>query len=114
MLTDSPRAPAGALSCSQFGVRVDSPVRTVVLHGELDAATVPILVDSVLPAVSALARGDVELDVSAVTFLDAAALGAFARLHAQQVSYGHGLVVTGADDDLRRVFVAGGMLELMA
>lgn len=58
----------------QGWLRLDHSARRIIVRGELDLATYPILVDVAL-AFQRINGGDLIIDLDAVTFIDAGTLG---------------------------------------
>jgi anti-anti-sigma factor len=65
-----------------FWVRIDSSRRTLQVGGELDLATTPLLLEAA--DVVLATPGGLTVDLTAVTFLDAVALGALVGLRRRQ------------------------------
>ena len=86
--------------------------RTVArVAGEIDAATCDSLTDALSSAMET--DGDVELDVSGVTFIDSSGLRALV-LAQQQLSDSRHLVVRGADARFRRLLHITGLDEIFS
>jgi anti-anti-sigma factor len=78
-----------------FQVSIDYPVRCVHVRGELDLATTPLMADSAAILQSA-EPADLTLDLLAVTFIDAGALGALVRIGELQRAQGATLHILGS------------------
>ena len=83
-------------------VRIRNGVALVVVLGELDLATTPLLVDRL----THLERTDVEtimVDLREVTFLDSSAIHAFVTAHDHAQQNGHRLILVGANALAQRI-----------
>ncbi|HVF07176.1 MAG TPA: STAS domain-containing protein [Actinomycetota bacterium] len=83
-------------------VHVRNGVALVVVGGELDMATSPVLVDRL----THLERTDVEsilVDLRAVTFLDCSAIHAFLTAHDHARQNGHRFILVGATALAQRI-----------
>lgn len=98
---------------SDFAVTIAWSKRTVSICGVLDVATVPEL-GGVVTRVLARAPGDIELDVSGLTFIDAAGLGQIAEFARRLSVRGACLTVRGASRRARRIFLIGGLDGLLS
>jgi anti-anti-sigma factor len=94
----------------RLSVRIDRQERLVALAGELDFAAVPLLFDG-------LARfgkpGDIIIDLSELTFIDAAGLGAAVHVRNTQLANGFDLHIVRANPLITRVFRLGGLSQLL-
>ena len=92
-----------------FGTRVEEHdgVAIMTLSGELDMATVPILVED-LTHVEEDGAETIMLDLREVTFIDSSGLLAFLTARRRAMSNGHRLLITGPSPAARR------LLELTA
>ncbi len=77
-----------------FWVVVDHVDRRVAVGGELDCATTPTMIDAIA-ALQGIRSGDITLDLQAVTFPDAGALGALVHLRQQQLAQHASLSILG-------------------
>lgn len=89
-----------------FGVTLADRQCLVEIHGELDMASAPQLTQM---ASTLLARGaaDSVLDLSGLSFIDAAGLGAVVDLAQRLAAHGATLTVHGASKRARRIFAIG-------
>ena len=86
--------------------------RTIArVSGEIDAATCDSLSDALNEAIEG--DGDVELDVSGVTFIDSSGLRALVIAQQQLGDHRH-FVVRGADPRFRRLLRITGLDEIFA
>ncbi len=95
-----------------FTLQVNDDARRIAVGGEVDVATAGSLTTAV-QRVQRYAPGDVVIDISAMTFIDAAGLGALAAADGVQRNLGHRLVVTGASPKTVRVFDFGRVSHLL-
>jgi anti-sigma B factor antagonist len=93
-----------------FRVDVDVERHHVRPIGELDAATVPLMVDSIGLL---LHDATVVLDLSQVTFLDAAGLGAIVGLRNALIANGGALVLSAVHPRHARLFLIGGLAAIL-
>lgn len=89
-------------------IRPSADDGTIVLAGELDAATVPEL-DAQAPRLIAGAREALVLDVEAIAYLDSAGIGALLRLDNDLRAREARLVLRRLPASLRRVLDFSGM-----
>lgn len=87
----------------------DEPLIPVRLVGELDVARA----DWVLDLIVGLDRAIVKVDLSGLSFIDAAGLGAFVRARQVLATRGQLLELIGAPASIRRVFHLGGLEALL-
>ena len=83
-------------------VRIRNGVALVVVLGELDLATTPLLVDRL----THLERTDVEaimVDLRETTFLDCSAIHAFLNAHHHAQENGHRFILVGANAIAQRI-----------
>jgi anti-anti-sigma factor len=78
-------------------------VPTMVLAGEVDMSSVPILYEQ-LEEIAADVRRDLVVDLGLVTFLDATGLSFLVTAHQQLESRGDRLVVFAPTPQVRRLF----------
>ena len=95
-------------------VRADGAAHssTVVVDGELDLA----FADALRATLAAEQRGGrrrVRIDMSAVTFVDATALGVLANAHHQFRARGGAVVLTGAGPQIRRLLRITGLDDVL-
>ena len=84
----------------------------IVLSGELDMATVPIL-DEYLTRVETDEVAEIVVDLREVTFIDTVGLRAFLAARDRAEANGRQLVLTGAGPRVRRVFEITGFESLL-
>jgi anti-anti-sigma factor len=101
------RKPPAALA-----VRLDRPARCIRVRGELDMATVPVL-GQVVAMLLDLDPGDSTIELSGVTFIDAAGLGALVMYAAQFAAVGAKISVVGVTPRVHRVFDIVGLAGLL-
>jgi anti-sigma B factor antagonist len=89
----------------------DGPVATVLVAGEIDVASRPLLDDAIREAVAADGTESVVVDLSGVTFLDSSGIAAL--LKGRRVADEHQVAyrVTGARDLVQRVLEMTGVWE---
>jgi len=97
-------------AAENFHVDIDVEHHRVQPVGELDMATAPSLVQSVGILTDAEI---VALDLSRVTFLDAAGLGAIVAIRIDLAAVGGTLVLTGIQPGQARVFLMAGLASLL-
>lgn len=85
---------------------------TLIVHGEIDLATVPRLTECLNDALLA-GDGDVRVDLGDVDFIDAAGMGALAGAAIRLNAAGRSLLVVNVRPRLRRVLEAGRLGELV-
>jgi anti-anti-sigma factor len=89
-----------------FQISVDRTDRRVSISGELDIATVPLMVEAA--ALLQSRPGDITIDLELVTFIDAATLGALVLLTTQQRQQAAQLHVLG-NAHVSRIAQLGGL-----
>jgi anti-anti-sigma factor len=89
----------------EFDVTVDHVRRTVTIYGELDIATVPLMVEAARPLQNT--PDPITVDLQEVIFIDAGALGALVALRNQQTSNATILRVIGNAKVVRIVGLIG-------
>jgi anti-anti-sigma factor len=89
--------------------RDDGVVRLAV-HGELDLGTSPVLEEAVAKATGA-AR--VELDLSAMSFMDSSGLAVLIGARRRAEDAGHQLAIAGVNDHVRRLLDLTGTTEFI-
>lgn len=102
-----------------FEVRISDTSAGVLVHldGELDVETTSWFVEALGGGLTAEGQGEVELDLSGLTFLDVAGVRALVRVHDQVTSEGGRVRVRGLDDTrlpAARVLGLGRCLEAHA
>ncbi len=97
---------------SYFELHVDYATREISVSGEFDVHTASCLATAITGFQHA-GGGDITLLLDDVTFIDAAGIGAVSRAHAAQVVRGARLTVTGASDQVRRIFGLGKLADLL-
>jgi anti-anti-sigma factor len=90
----------------EFRIQVDEEGRTIAIRGEIDMATADEIVGAAIPI--ALSPGDVHLDLSETTFLDASGLRALVWL-AHQVKDRGSLVLMHSAPSVRRLLDLSGI-----
>lgn len=111
-LPPEPRHPQPE-STETLAVQLDRSERRISVRGELDMATVPVLAQ-VMAMLLDLAPGDSTIDLSGVTFIDAAGLGCLVEHAAQLAAVGAKVRVVDVTPHVHRVFDLvglGGLLE---
>jgi anti-anti-sigma factor len=86
---------APTANSSGFQIHIDDALRCVTVRGELDMATTPLMMDAAATLQSAR-PGKFTLDLLAVTFIDAGALGALVRLRELQRAQAEVLQILGS------------------
>ena len=93
-----------------FSLRIDATARSVALAGEFDLVAVPALIE----ALANLGKpGDISLDLTELTFIDAAGLGAAVTARNSQLANGYDLQILRANPSVTRVFKLGGLAQLI-
>jgi anti-anti-sigma factor len=82
-------------------VRDDEPVARVVVEGEIDLVTAPLLVQH-LDAASRTGRDVVEVDLAAVTFMDVRGVNALVAAHNALAGSGRTLRLRAASEPVLR------------
>ena len=93
-------------------VECDGAGLLVLLGGEHDLATVAD-VSAVLAAAIAAHDGDLAVDLSGVTFMDASTVGVLLRCRRYLANRSRSLVVRSLSPQSRRVLALSGVLELL-
>jgi len=103
---DRAEAAPGALLSAAV---VDGTPPVVQLVGELDLATVPVLVEALgqVPA-------DVVLDCSTLSFVDSSGLSAIVADHRRRTGSGHRLTLRGLSGSVRQTFEITGLHRELA
>jgi anti-anti-sigma factor len=110
--------PPGGAKAAPGGERVEwhaggaASHRRVSVLGELDLRTAPGLAEALDRLLDGGVR-DLELDLSAVTFMDSAGLGVLLRVHRRLQGTGR-LTLTGPPPAVRRVLALSGIDDLVA
>jgi anti-anti-sigma factor len=91
----------------------DDGVVTLAPAGEVDMGAVGALGSALLDALSAPERVDVVVDLTRVTFLDCAGIGALVAGRNTAVSRGCGYTVVNAQQQVRRVLELTGVLAAL-
>jgi len=93
--------------------RIERPAgRTLVVHGELDLATVDGLRDQ-LSAVMLEAHSPAYVDLSGVTFLDSSSIAVLVDAHRLAPTHGSELVIVAPSPACRRVFDILGLDDVL-
>jgi anti-anti-sigma factor len=87
-------------------VDVDQTARVIAVAGELDMATVDIMMRAALPL--AAEPGNLTIDLSSTSFMDSSGLNGLLSLARAVRRYGR-LIVRGARPNVRRVFEMSGI-----
>lgn len=104
------RALDRARSDARLSVQVERAARTVALAGEFDFSAVPRLLEDVA---SFGEPGDIIIDLTELTFIDASGLGAAVRIRNSQLADGFDLHIVRANRLVTRVFTLGGVAQLL-
>lgn len=108
-----PTADNDVADTAELSVQLDRAERRITVRGEFDLAGVPALAD-VMALQIALDPGDTTIDLSGVSFIDAAGMGCLVGFANQLAEYGSKVSLMGASARLRRVFdivQLGGLLQ---
>jgi anti-sigma B factor antagonist len=100
------------MSSSEFAVEVgslDAGSAVIRVRGELDMSTSPELTAAVSSA--GAEASTVQLDLSAVTFLDSSAIGALVAAGSELAEAGHRLQIGPRSDIVNRVLEITGLAE---
>jgi anti-anti-sigma factor len=100
----------GARNDARLRVEIDRGARWVALAGELDLAAVPLLFEGIA---GFREPGDIIIDLTALTFIDAAGLGAAVHVCNSQRANGFVLQIVRANPFVTRVFSLGGLTSLL-
>jgi anti-sigma B factor antagonist len=84
----------------------------VVLTGELDGATAPFLVRTLVD-VNATLEGDLVLDIKALSFIDSTGLSVFVSQQKKLRAKGHKFVIYGPTAMARRLFQITGLEDVL-
>jgi anti-sigma B factor antagonist len=94
----------------RLSVQIDGDARLVALAGELDIAAVPLL----FQGLARLAEpGDIIIDLTELSFIDASGLGAAVQVRNIQLANGFDLHIVRANPRVTRVFNLGGLARLL-
>ena len=96
-----------------FDLDLDFARRYLKPCGEVDAATVPILLDAA-KAFMAAAVGDLTIDLAGITFADSALLNALEMIRSDLRAQGAGLWLVNEPDCVLRLFLASGFRAVLA
>jgi anti-anti-sigma factor len=88
----------------------ESGTATVVISGEVDAATVPLLEEALAEAAQ-VATGVLVVDVAGVTFMDAAGLRVLLGAQAEAAKRRAGLRLAHVSAAVQRLFTAAGVQD---
>ena len=92
----------GSFSPLTVRIGIRNGIGRMRLHGELDVATVPAF-QKQLAFLEKQGPAAIVLDLRYLAFMDAAALRAFVDARRRAARNGHGLVLAGANRNVRRV-----------
>ncbi len=97
-----------------FNVSVSGSDEGVVLvvEGELDMSTAPILREALIDVTGGL-EGDLMLDIGLLTFIDSSGLALFVAEHKKLESLGHKLVIFAATPWAIRLFEIAGLHKVL-
>lgn len=95
----------------RLSVHVNRDARSVALAGELDIAAVPLLFVGLASLLEP--PGEITIDLTQLTFIDASGLGAAVRIRNSQLASGFDLHIIGANCLVTRVFSLGGLAPLL-
>ncbi len=97
-----------------FNVSVSASDEGVVLvvEGELDMSTAPILREALIDVTEDL-EGDLMLDIGLLTFIDSSGLALFVAEHNKLQSFGHALVICAATPRATRLFEIAGLHKVL-
>ena len=96
-----------------FFVVVDQTTRRVSPVGDLDLSGVGTMIDAAT-SLQRTRRGDLTVDLAAVSFMDAAGLGALIRIQRSQAAAEARLVLANASGAVRRLFSVASLGHLLA
>jgi anti-sigma B factor antagonist len=102
-------APASGL---YFDLHLDYPSRQITVEGGFDVACAPNVATAVV-ALQRVAPGNITIRLDRVTFLDMSGLGILVGARSSQQDRGFDLAVTGVNRQIRRIFVLGGLTDLL-
>ena len=97
----------------RLSVHIDGAARLVTLAGELDIAAVPPLLEGLAVLTSLAEPGDIIIDLTELTFIDASGLGAAVQVRNIQLANGFVLQIVRANPLVTRVFSLGGLARLL-
>jgi anti-sigma B factor antagonist len=92
-------------------VHRDGPVATVMVAGEIDVASRPILDDAISGALAGEGTESVVVDLSGVRFLDSSGIAALLKGRREADKQAAAYRVTGAQDIVRQVLEMTGVWE---
>lgn len=96
-----------------LAVHTTGSVLRVVVHGEVDLCSRDHLLEALTVAIATTAK-PIEVDLSQVTFLDAAGIGALIAAHTTAHDHGLTLSVHGATGMVQRVLEITGAAKVLA
>jgi anti-sigma B factor antagonist len=98
-----------AMSEMPARLEVTSADSRLVIVGEIDAHTAPVLVEHLDPLPTG--DGDVVLDIAGVEFMDSSALRVLIEAHDRATTANRRLVLRGPSTAVRRLFEVSGLSE---
>lgn len=101
------------LAVTPLDMWIDRPARQITVQGELDLVGAEGLTAAVT-ALRHLRRGDITIDIAAVTFIDGRGLGCLVDCSNRLTATGAELSITGATARTRRMFALTGLGHLLA
>jgi anti-sigma B factor antagonist len=112
-VSDQPASMAGrSMGSLRLNTRVEGDRHTIVLSGELDVASAPVLEEALADACDSGAR-EVVLDMSGLEFMDSTGLRAIIRGKARCEDCDCGYVLTPAQRPVEQSFTSTGMRGLL-
>jgi anti-sigma B factor antagonist len=116
-LDSAPVDPDGAFELSdvaplQVFVSHEEDRTRLILTGQLDLATAPLLAAELLNL--AQHEGDVVLDIGLLTFVDSTGLSLFVSQHKKLAARGHSLVISSPTPSARRLLEITGLTDVLS
>ncbi|WP_445519149.1 STAS domain-containing protein [Streptomyces sp. NEAU-174] len=106
--SSTPRSPSSILLTDSYP---EGPRKVVVVNGEVDYETAPVMSAALRNALRDSAEG-VDVDLSAVRFWDCAALNTLLRLRREALAHGKTVIVRSPSRTARRVLDLTGTARL--
>jgi anti-sigma B factor antagonist len=85
----------------------------VMLHGELDDLSAPLLRDRFAELLDSDFAGDLALDIAGVTFVDSTGLSLFIQLHKNLAAQDRQLILAHPTSMARRLFMITGLDDVL-
>jgi anti-sigma B factor antagonist len=104
--------PLDTLPLNVLVLRMEDPVR-VIVSGELDSSTAPMLADK-LTALDSEIHGDLVLDIGQLVFLGSAGLSLFVTEHKKLHEQGKTLIIFNPTPMARRLFQITGLVQILS